>query len=343
METRANYLLVGGFVLALIVGLVVFVAWFSKFQFDRKFDRYDIAFDGSVTGLDLGSSVRYSGVRVGEVVAIDLDPEMPDRVSVVIEVDAGTPVRVSTVASLELEGLTGGLYVLLSGGTSVDPLLPPSTADQPSIIASRASSLEQVIAGAPAVLESANLLLARANRLLNDDNRARIGEILDNTSRLTGALAEQEELIDNLFKDAAGTMANLRDASDAVRSLAATVEAESKPLASQATSTLATIEDVASSLDESMRAAGTDVDRLTNEVNAAAGAVQDMAGEARAILRENREQIRDFTTSGLYELTTLLTEARDLLVGLNRVTTEVERDPARFLFGNQQQGYEANQ
>jgi hypothetical protein len=39
----------------------------------------------------------------------------------------------------------------------------------------------------------------------------------------------------------------------------------------------------------------------------------------------------------------VITEARGLLVGLNRVTTEVERDPARFLFGNQQQGYEAGQ
>ena len=31
------------------------------------------------------------------------------------------------------------------------------------------------------------------------------------------------------------------------------------------------------------------------------------------------------------------------MLGLNRVTSQVERDPARFLFGNQQQGYEANQ
>ena len=39
----------------------------------------------------------------------------------------------------------------------------------------------------------------------------------------------------------------------------------------------------------------------------------------------------------------MIAEVRDFLVGLNRVTTEVERDPARFLFGNQQQGYEPAQ
>lgn len=343
METRANYLLVGGFVLALIVGLVAFVVWFSKFQFDREFDRYDIVFEGSVTGLDLGSSVRYSGVRVGEVIRIDLNPEAPDEVRVTIEVDADTPVRATTMASLELEGLTGGLYVLLSGGAAEDPPLPPSKPGKPSVIASRASSLEQVIAGAPELLESANLLLARANLLLNDDNRASLAEILENTSRLTGALAEQEELIDTLFKDAANTMANLREASAAVQSLAGTVEAESRPLVAQVTRTLTNVEDSLGALDRTLQQAGGDVGELTKDVGAAANAVAGLARETRAMVKENREQIRDFTTSGLYELTTLLTEARDLLVGLNRVTTEVERDPARFLFGNQQQGYEASQ
>ena len=70
METRANYLLVGSFVLLLVGGLVSFVLWFSKVQFDREFARYDIVFTGSVTSLDLGSQVRYSGVRVGEVIDI---------------------------------------------------------------------------------------------------------------------------------------------------------------------------------------------------------------------------------------------------------------------------------
>ena len=68
-----------------------------------------------------------------------------------------------------------------------------------------------------------------------------------------------------------------------------------------------------------------------------------MANQINATVAENREPISDFTAAGLYELTTLITEARDFLVGLNRVTTEVERDPARFLFGDQQQGYETNQ
>ena len=93
METRANYLLVGGFVLLFVAGLAAFVLWFAKLQFDVEFDRYDIRYAGTVTGLNEGSPVRYSGVRVGEVIVIQLDREDPSRVLVTIEVEAATPVR----------------------------------------------------------------------------------------------------------------------------------------------------------------------------------------------------------------------------------------------------------
>ena len=122
METRASYLLVGTFVLAFAAGLVVFVIWLAKFQFDTEFARYDVHFKGSVTGLSLASPVRYSGVRIGEVVEISLLPDRPDEVRVTIETDAKTPVRADTVATLELEGLTGGLAVLLIGKS---PDAPP--------------------------------------------------------------------------------------------------------------------------------------------------------------------------------------------------------------------------
>jgi hypothetical protein len=36
----------------------------------------------------------------------------------------------------------------------------------------------------------------------------------------------------------------------------------------------------------------------------------------------------------------LISELRELIVVLNRITIEVQRDPAQFLFGDQQQGYE---
>jgi phospholipid/cholesterol/gamma-HCH transport system substrate-binding protein len=343
METRANYLLVGGFVLALIAGFMAFVVWFAKFQFDVEFRRYQIVFDGSVTGLSPGSPVRYSGVRVGEVIEVRLDPDNPQRVRTTIEVEAGTPIRSDTVASLELQGLTGGLYVLLSGGSADAPPLEPGPKEKLAVIASRASSLEQVLAGAPDVLEGANLLLARANRLLNDENAALIDQTLANISRLTGTLADQSTQIDTLFADAAKTMTNLREASASVAELAGALTDDSERLMSQATDTLATAEELADTLGRSADSVTTDVSALVQDLRGTATATTGMAREIEALVAENREPLRDFTSGGLYDITNMVAEVRDFLVGLNRVTTEVERDPARFLFGNQQQGYEPAQ
>ena len=56
------------------------------------------------------------------------------------------------------------------------------------------------------------------------------------------------------------------------------------------------------------------------------------------LLAENREPINNFTSSGLYEFTQLLAEARTLMTALSRISSQMERDPARFLFGDSQQG-----
>ena len=260
METRANYLMVGAFVLALMTGLTAFVIWFGKFQFDQQFKRYDILFSDSVTGLNLGSSVRYSGVRVGEVILIKLEPDTPDLVRVRIEVEEGTPVRGDTEARLELEGLTGGRYVLLSGGSEGAGALQPELGQRFAVIQSKPSSLEKVLATAPELLDGAKLLIANANLLLNAENRANFGGILENTERFTATLVDQGDNIDALFSDASQTMENLRNASASVEKLAITLETEAETLfqnanstLTQADSTLASAEELAISLDDTAK------------------------------------------------------------------------------------------
>ncbi len=140
METRASYLLVGSFVLVFFLGLIGFAIWLAKAQFDAELTRYDIFFNGSVTGLKDGSPVRYSGVRVGEVVYIGLDRENPSRARAMIEVESITPVTIDTMASLEFEGLTGGRYILLSGGKVGAKPLPAEDGQKRPQIPSRRRS-----------------------------------------------------------------------------------------------------------------------------------------------------------------------------------------------------------
>jgi phospholipid/cholesterol/gamma-HCH transport system substrate-binding protein len=343
METRANNLLVGSFVLLILVGTAVFFLWLAKFQFDTVFSRYDIHFQGSVSGLKIGSSVELNGILVGEVIDIRIDPEQVENVLVTIEVPAETPVRENTVASLQIKGLTGGITVQLAGGTQDAPALQPKPGEKRAIIASQASSFEQLLEDAPELLQSLQILIGRASALLNEENQASFAQSLRNVSALTGALAARTDDIETLFGDAAQTMANLRDASDALKTTAGTIDSTVARTEPEIVGLVDDLRATAKTINTTVSRSEPKVSGLVDDLRATAKTMTQVANEVEALVAENRAPLRDFTGEGLYELTNFLSEARALIDGLNRVTTQVERDPARFIFGGQQQGYETQQ
>ena len=341
METRANYVMVGSFVLLLVLGLLGFVVWLAKFQVDTELKRFDIFFRGSVTGLAVGSPVRYSGVRVGEVVFIGLDHDDPNRVRALVEVDATTPVKTDTYATLNLAGLTGGLYVLLSGGSREAPLLEPTENEKRPIIPSRSSDLESVISSAPELLDGAILLLNRANDVLNDKNRADIAATLANLREVTDAFIENREKVETLIDDASITMNNLSNATGSLKETANSIKLNLDRLTDSADRTLLAFESTAGTIDGSVQGVSGDLRGLIKKLDSTATSLDGAASQLAGLISENREPINDFTTTGLYELSNVLVEARELISVLQRITTEVQRDPARFIFGDQQQGYDA--
>jgi phospholipid/cholesterol/gamma-HCH transport system substrate-binding protein len=343
METRASYLLVGTFVLAFAAGLVVFVIWLAKFQFDTEFARYDVRFTGSVTGLGTASPVRYSGVRVGEVIEISLSPDRPEEVQVTIEVDSKTPVRSDTVATLEIEGLTGGLYVLLIGKSPEAPPLAAAPGARYPVIASEASTLQQVIEGAPKLVQKVDLLLARANDLLNPENRISLANSLANIDSFTATLKDHSGDIGDLIQDAGATMDNVRKATANLEALAANLNASSDKLMTRVDTPRVAIDGMADGIARAVEDSTGDARALIGDLRDTAKSLRKTSDEVHAVIAENREPLSDFTATGLTEFTGLLIEMRDLVVALNRVTTELQRDPARFLFGDRQQGYEVRQ
>lgn len=342
METRANHLLVGGFVLLFIAGLFGFVIWLAKFQGEVSLSTYRIVFEDSVSGLAVGSAVRYSGVRVGAVTEIRLDPERPGRVIVLVELQDAVPIKEDIVASLELEGITGGRYVLLSGGSASAPELTAAEDEIPEI-PSQPSALAQVLEGAPEVIANVNLLLTRANALLGEENQRNFTTVMQNMASFTTTLAENKDEVAGLMQDASATMRNLREMSVTVNELALDLSERSEALTARTEGTLTSVQQLATTLDTSVKEGREDVTAMLQEFQQAAASLRQMSDQIQGMVAENREPLRDFTATGLYELANLLTEARELITGLNRVTTEVERDPARFLFGDPQEGYEANQ
>src|SRR5262245_32929988 len=111
MEREANYTAVGAFVLLVVVLGTLFVYWYSDSREHKHYTRYEIYFEGSVSGLERGAAVRYLGVDVGRVYDMRVDPRDPSRVQVIADIDSSAPVSEKTVAELSLQGVTGLLYV----------------------------------------------------------------------------------------------------------------------------------------------------------------------------------------------------------------------------------------
>src|SRR5471030_586048 len=135
METRAHYVAVGAFVIVILIGVFISVIWLVGGQYQREGAIYDIYFRGSVSGLGDGAAVRYKGVPVGRVMNIRLDPENVERIRVRVEIDTSTPIKEDAVAELEAQGITGLVFVQITGSNS-SPVLQTREDKRYPIIAS---------------------------------------------------------------------------------------------------------------------------------------------------------------------------------------------------------------
>ena len=62
------------------------------------------------------------------------------------------------------------------------------------------------------------------------------------------------------------------------------------------------------------------------------------AGNMAQLVNENRKPIRQFTDTGLVELSQMIKEVRTLTTSLNIIAGKLERDPAGYIFSGKQ-GY----
>ncbi len=329
METRASHFLVGLFALSLVVIFSAAVLWLAKSRYTEDETLYYIYFRGAVTGLQIGSPVRYRGVPVGSVTNIAIDSENVELIEVTVALKRNTPVRIDTVASLALAGITGGSFVQLTGGTQSSPPLTPRDGKRRGVIRSVPSQLEQVFENAPELLSQLALVATRAAELLNEDNQARVATILDNIAGATGALNKPPG-IQGLVTDAAATLATVRDMATSLDILAKDMSGLTAQLLKDS-----------DKLTAEASALLTDGSKGVRELHATAQSFRKLAGELEKLITENRGSVRDFAQGGLFEMAQFFIEARSLVASLQRVASQIERDPARFLFGDQQRGVEA--
>ena len=323
METRASYIAVGTFVIAIIAAALVFVIWLTGSDGGKSTVRYLVYFEGSVTGLQKGGTVRYRGVPVGTVTDIRIDPQNLEQIRVTVSLSRDTPVKTDTVATLGIQGITGLAYVQLTGGTQKSARLEPKPDERYAVIPSRTTGLQQIIEQVPQIVERVVTVSERLADLLGEKNTNAITETLENLRSLTGAVADRRADIDQIVTDARVALAALREASESVALLTTDVKGRVGPIADDAEKAVSQAQLTAADARKTV------------------AAFRDVAEELAQLVDENRAPIRDFSSSGLYELSQFIAEARVLVSTLSRLSTQIERDPARFFFGDTQKGFEA--
>ncbi|MEJ2517773.1 MAG: MlaD family protein, partial [Methyloceanibacter sp.] len=154
METRANYLMIGGFILGALALIFIFVFWVANIAGGGN--RYQIIFDSSVAGLTVGSRVGFNGIKVGEVQSFALDPQDARKVRVVISVSNNTPIREDSLATIKSMGLAGGSGVEISPGSPESPLLVATDGNPVPTIEAAPMAGAGIFDAAPAALNTAN-------------------------------------------------------------------------------------------------------------------------------------------------------------------------------------------
>lgn len=191
METKARYVLIGVFTLAVIFASFGFVYWMQGAGGSRERAVYQIRFETSVSGLAKGASVAFNGVHVGEVTSIALDRDRPQQVWVTIAVAPATPVHADTRVAIDFQGLMGGVATIaLTGGTPTSPLLSGAQVPPPVLIAS-ASASETVTQVARDALEHLTSILT--------DNSASLHGTISNLETFSGALARNSDRLDGIM------------------------------------------------------------------------------------------------------------------------------------------------
>jgi phospholipid/cholesterol/gamma-HCH transport system substrate-binding protein len=218
METRASYIAVGMFVVALLAGLVVAVLWFTGRQLAQSATRYETYFASVGSGLSAGSPVRVNGVQLGRVVEVALDPDNPTRVRVRMDISSDAPIRSDSVATLEIQSLAGTTAIEISAGTKTAPPIEIQHDQLYPVIWSRESNLAQIVDAVPNLVFKMTELLDRLQDLVNDKNRQAFADTLDNLSQLTAVAAAHREDVARLLQDSASdardlnkVIANLND------------------------------------------------------------------------------------------------------------------------------------
>ncbi len=306
METRANYFIIGVFVLGLLGLLLGFIYWMKSGVTGPAGKNYQVIFEGSVQGLTESSPVLFNGVRYGAVRSIDLMPEDARKVRVLIAIRDETPVRTNSRARISPQGLAGFVAMEITPGTADAALLQAKQGEQyPVIYADPGSG--SLLSGVSDAASQANALAGRLNALIAN-NEDSLRHTITNLETFTAMMAERKDEVANIVHDVRGVSAHLNEISQKVDA----------------------------AVDRLAGAASDHPESVVSQVQQAATSFRQLSEKLDKSLGDKSAELTQQMERSLREFELFMKEGRRLADSLDRVVEKVERNPAGFLLGGQQ-------
>lgn len=310
METRANYAMIGAFVLMASFAVAGFVLWLGGSQLRQDFKSYDVVFEGPVS-LEQSASVRYIGIKVGEVEWVRIDRADPSKVRTRIKIDRETPVKTDTKASIELAGITGTTFIQLTAGT-VDARSLEAKAGQPvPVIESEQTQLAALVSGGAQILGDASKALGRVNDVLTKENIESLEVSIQNLEAITTMLAQS----DGLVSQAASTLNNVSDAAMSFDEAAKSIDKFSK------------------NADAQMSGINGDVQLLLADLRRIADSAEGTVEESGRAVTAATQAIEGPATSALEDASIASRDLRKLILRLDRLARDIESNPQSLVAG----------
>ena len=310
METRASHIAVGAFVMLLLLGGFGFVIWVSKFSERTVTANHFVRFSGSVQGLNEGSTVLFGGIPIGQVTAIAVDPQNTSMARIDMAVEASAPIRSNSVATLQAQGFTGGVLVEISRGTEEGTLIKDGAE-----IPTRYTAIQHLLSGAPALVDKGNELLDDAGKFLTAENIAAAKRIVANFQEFKVLVAVNSEKINNTLDQLAAAAKQITDTNAEYRQFGADLRAGGARLGAQ-------------------------IDSAAPDIHTLSSLVSIVSNSVNGIFQENRQAIDQFSTTGLYELPSMIAEVDIVVRTVKRISAEIAQDPAQYFLQDRQSGYQ---
>jgi phospholipid/cholesterol/gamma-HCH transport system substrate-binding protein len=307
METRANYVLIGAFVLVAAAALALFTLWIAGTPLNRDYSTYDVVFEGPVNGLTEGGEVRFNGIKVGEVSRLQLDRQDPNRVIARIRVFAETPVRTDSVAEMNFLGITGVTFIQIRAGSPDQPLLVSEDFRPPPVIRTERTALDELFQGGQDLLTVTGDTINRLNEALSEENVAHVTKILENVEAVTEKLARNGGAIDS----ATSALKSIDKAATVIASAGETIDGLAK---GDAAELIANANDALKDIGPAV----TDIRRAMANIN---GAV----GQINTSLTPTANRALEQLSLAAVDLSTLMAQIQALM-------QQIEQNPSQFVY-----------